>query len=175
MDIWYVSEFYKMSIIGALNFVVDLTGSTMPLVSGMGWKSPRLCLNTAACSVSSFAGLLLSSQLLQSCFWSTIEAKCPQKPETVRQQGRVENGRPARWCLQVFCHDRNKHLQGFGAPEKRNLKSGVQHWWEGIPFLHHSPITGIESSPVEETVAHQMMALLFECQECVVISGGVIL
>lgn len=78
MDIWHVSEFYKRSIIGTLNFVVDLTGSTMPLVSGMGWKSPRPCLNTAACSVSSFVGLLLSSQLLRTWFWSTMEATLPE-------------------------------------------------------------------------------------------------
>lgn len=172
MDIWYVSEFYKRSIIGALNFIVDLTGSTMPLVSGMGWKSPRPCLNTAACSVSSIDGLLLSSQLLQSCFWSTTEAA---PPGNNRDEWEVDV-RPTGAC-RFPGPDWNKHLQGVGAPESGDLrlKSEQQHRWERKPFLHHSPMIGVESSPVEETVTHQMMAFLFELQECVVILSGVIL
>lgn len=173
MDIWYVSEFYKRSIIIALNFVVDLTGSTMPLVSGMGWKSPRPCLNIAACSVSSIDGLLLSKVTAAAVMF------------LVYHWGRTPGNNRDEWEVDVrlagACRfpgpDWNKPLQGFGAPESGDLrlKSEQQHRWEREPFLLHSLMIGIESSPDEETVTHQMMAFLFEFQECVVILSGVIL
>lgn len=67
---------------------------------------------------------------------------------------------------------------GFGAPESGEPEVKVRATAsvrEREPFLHHSPVIGIESSPVEETATHQMMAFLFEFQEGVAILSGVIL
>lgn len=154
-----------------------LTGSTMPLVSGMGWKSPRPCLNTAVCSVSSFVELLLSSQSLYWCFYSTVGAKCTEPwPWNRRQPDNQREWEVKVWHPQVSCFDKSKCLQGFGAPDNQNLKSALVYSVErknvSLPLIFRCKVSSVETGGQRRPSDDGAARVLFECQQCIVISGG---
>lgn len=157
-----------------------LTGSTMLLVSGMGWKSPRLCLNTAVCSVSSFVELLLSSKSLYWCFYSTIGATCTEPWPWNRRQ--PDNR--SEWEVDVRPTSTCRFPVLIGANTCRVLAPLTTTIWSRLwcAALREKNVSlpliiGCKASSVEtggdRRPSDDVTRVLFECQQCIVIPGGV--